>query len=129
MPSRQENKRAKRRAKYLQVRDDVLESARASYKADPEKKQTAEPEIIYYLWLNANGIMQTWKRNGQLNAKAMKQTQQRNRPKRVRYGKAKRTLQNQRGHRKRTTDKVIQRYVNVDVVTCTVSQILSRVCI
>ena len=33
------------------------------------------------------------------------------------------------GHRKRTTDKVIQRYVNVDVVTCTVSQILSRVCI
>ena len=43
--------------------------------------------------------------------------------------KAKRTLQNQRGHRKRTTDKVIQRYVNVDVVTCTVSQILSRVCI
>ena len=36
--------RAKRRAKYLQVRDDVLESARASYKADPEKKQTAERE-------------------------------------------------------------------------------------
>ena len=26
MPSRQEKKRAKRRAKYLQVRDDVLES-------------------------------------------------------------------------------------------------------
>ncbi|KAL5470783.1 hypothetical protein EMCRGX_G028802 [Ephydatia muelleri] len=44
MPSRQEKKRAKRRAKYLQVRDDVLESARASYKADPEKKQTAERE-------------------------------------------------------------------------------------
>ncbi|KAL5505901.1 hypothetical protein EMCRGX_G007442 [Ephydatia muelleri] len=30
---------------------------------------------------NASGIMQTQKRNGQLNAKAMKQTQQRNRPK------------------------------------------------
>ena len=72
MPSRQEKKRAKRRAKYLQVRDDVLESARASYKADPEKKQTAERERY---------IMQTQKRNGQLNAKAMKQTQQRNRPK------------------------------------------------
>ncbi|KAL5460014.1 hypothetical protein EMCRGX_G033423 [Ephydatia muelleri] len=39
-----EKKRAKRRAKYLQVRDDVLELARASYKADPEKKQTAERE-------------------------------------------------------------------------------------
>ena len=44
MPSRQEKKRAKRRAKYLQVRDDVLESARASYKADQEKKRTAERE-------------------------------------------------------------------------------------
>ena len=31
MPSRQEKKR---RAKYFQVRDDVLEAARASYKAD-----------------------------------------------------------------------------------------------
>ena len=103
--------------------------------------------------------MQTQKRNGhQLNAKAIKQSQKRNRPlnasgikqtkqtaerkrykadpekkwsakgnvlgrvlnvlacmaKRVRYGKAKRsTVQNQRGHRKSTTDKVIQRYVNV----------------
>ena len=44
MPSRQEKKRAKRRAKYLEVRDDVLESARASYKADPEKKRTGERE-------------------------------------------------------------------------------------
>ena len=44
MPSRQQKKRAKRRAKYLQVRDDVLESARASYKADQEKKRTAERE-------------------------------------------------------------------------------------
>ena len=42
MPSRHKKKRAKRRAKYLEVRDDVLESARASYKADPEKKRTAE---------------------------------------------------------------------------------------
>ena len=31
MPSRHEKKRAKRRAKYFEVRDDVLESARASY--------------------------------------------------------------------------------------------------
>ena len=44
MPSRQKKKRAKRRAKYLEVRDDVLESARASYKADPEKKRTGERE-------------------------------------------------------------------------------------
>ena len=44
MPSRQEKKRAKRHAKYLEVRDDVLESARASYKAEPEKKRTAERE-------------------------------------------------------------------------------------
>ena len=105
MPSRQEKKRAKRRAKYLQVRDDVLESARASYKADPEKKRSAERKRYW---------------EGPECARLAK---------RVRYGKAKRTLQNQRGHRKRTTEKVIQRYVNVDVVTCTVSQILSRVCI
>ena len=46
MPSRQENKRAKRRAKYLKFRDDVLDSARASYrnKGEPEKKRTAERE-------------------------------------------------------------------------------------
>ena len=44
MPSRQEKKQAKRHAKYLEVRDDVLESARASYKAEPEKKRTAERE-------------------------------------------------------------------------------------
>ena len=37
-----EKKRAKRRAKYLEVRDDVLESARASYKADQEKKRTED---------------------------------------------------------------------------------------
>ena len=44
--SRQEKKRAKRRAKYLQVRDDVLESAQASYKAEPERNGP----------LNASGI-------------------------------------------------------------------------
>ena len=38
------NERNGRRAKYLEVRDDVLESARASYKADPEKKRTGERE-------------------------------------------------------------------------------------
>ncbi len=42
MSSRQQKERAKRRARYLEVRDDVLESARASYNADPEKKRTAE---------------------------------------------------------------------------------------
>ena len=79
MPSRQEKKRAKRREKYLQVRDDVLESARASYKADPEKKRTAEREGYHADQqrsrpLNSSGIMQTRKRNGQLNAKAMHMT-------------------------------------------------------
>ncbi|KAL5516444.1 hypothetical protein EMCRGX_G001777 [Ephydatia muelleri] len=78
-------KRAKRRAKYLEIRD-VLESARASYKADQEKKRTAERERYQAepeekQTLNASGIMQTQKRNGhQLNAKAIKQSQKRNRP-------------------------------------------------
>ena len=44
MPSRQRKNKAKRRAKYLQTRDDVLESARACYKAEPEKKRTTERE-------------------------------------------------------------------------------------
>ena len=44
MPSRQKKKRTIRRAKYLEVRDDILESARAFYKADQEKKRTAERE-------------------------------------------------------------------------------------
>ena len=51
MPSRQKKKRAKRRAKYLEVRDDVLESARASYKADQERNGP----------LNASGIKQSQK--------------------------------------------------------------------
>ena len=120
MLSRQEKKRAKRRAIYLQVRDDVLESARASYKADPEKKQTAERERYHADPEKKRSAERKRYWEGPECARLAK---------RVRYGKAKRTLQNQRDHRKRTTDKVIQRYVNVDVVTCTVSQILSRVCI
>ena len=158
-------KRAKRRAKYLQVRDDILESARASYKADPEKKQTAEGEGYHADPEKKRSAKRqryhadpekkrSAKRESYEADPAKKQTEERERyhadpekkrsaerkrywegpecarlAKRVRYGTAKRTLQNQRGHRKRTTDKVIQRYVNVDVVTCTVSQILSRVCI
>ena len=89
MLSRQEKKRAKRHAKYLEVRNDVLKSARASYKAEPEKKRTAKRQRY---WESPESARLA---------------------ERVRYGKAKRTLQNQRGHRKRTTDKVIQRYVNV----------------
>eukprot|EP00731_Ephydatia_muelleri_P017451 Em0010g549a len=74
MLSRQEKKRAKRakrHAKYLEVRNDVLESARAFYKAEPEKKRTAK---------RASGIKKTQKRNGPLNAKAIKKTQKRNGP-------------------------------------------------
>ena len=44
MPSRQEKKKAKRRAKYLKTRDDVLDSALASYKAEPEKKRASQRE-------------------------------------------------------------------------------------
>ena len=43
MPSRQEKKKAKRRAKYLKTRDDVLDSARAE-KAEPEKKRASQRE-------------------------------------------------------------------------------------
>ena len=92
MPSRQKKKRAKRRAKYLEVRDDVLESARASYRGllcrmpVPILKHRLELQGISHVvslvsFLNASGIMQTQKRNGhQLNAKAIKQSQKRNRP-------------------------------------------------
>ena len=44
MPSRQEKKRAKRQAKYLKTRDDILHSARASYKAELEKKRASQRE-------------------------------------------------------------------------------------
>ena len=60
MPSRQKKKQAKRRAKYLEVRDDVLESAR-----HPTK--------------------QTKKRNGPLNASGIKQSQKETDAERERY--------------------------------------------
>ena len=37
-PSRQHKRRTKRREKYLQNRDDELESTRVQYNADPEQK-------------------------------------------------------------------------------------------
>ena len=89
MPSRQEKKQAKRHAKYLEFRDDVLESARASYKAEPEKKRTvereryqAEPEKKRTAArpLNASSIKQSQKRNGPLNASGVKQSQKTNGP-------------------------------------------------
>ena len=49
MPSRQRKKEATRRAKYLQVRDDVLESARACYKAELEKKRSAKRQRVLNL--------------------------------------------------------------------------------
>ena len=105
MPSRQEKKRAKRRAKYLEVRDDVLESARASYKADPEKKRTGERERYH---------ADPKKKRSAKRKRYWEDPECSRLAKRVWYGKAKRALQNQRGHRKRTTDRVIPRYVNVD---------------
>ena len=90
---------------------------RESYEADPAKKQTEERERYHADPEKKRSAERKRYWEGPECARLAK---------RVRYGKAKRTLQNQRGHRKRTT---VQRYVNVDVVTCTVSQILSRVCI
>ena len=90
---------------------------------------------------NASGIMQTQKRNGQLKGNVIGRvlnvlawrrecgTGRLSVPCKTRDHLIYDLWQNQRGHRKRTTDKVIQRYVNVDVVTCTVSRKLSRVCI
>ena len=102
MLSRQEKKRAKRHAKYIEVRNDVLESARASYKAEPEKKRTAKRE--------------SYQEDPETKRSAKRQRywespESARLAERVRFGKAKRTLQHQRGHRKSTTDKVIQRYV------------------
>ena len=84
--------------------DDVLESARASYKADPEKKRTAERERYQADPKRSAKRQRYWE--SPEPARLVK---------RVRYEKAKSTLQNQRGHRKSTTDKVIQRYVNVAI--------------
>ena len=46
MPSRNQKKRSKQRAEYLQKREDILSQenkakARARYKADPEKKKAS----------------------------------------------------------------------------------------
>ncbi|KAL5493553.1 hypothetical protein EMCRGX_G014751 [Ephydatia muelleri] len=148
----------------FQVRDDVLESARASYMADPEKKQTAEREGYHADPEKKRSAKReryhadpekkrSAERKGYHADPEKKRSAKRERyhadpekkrsakreryhanpekkrsaerkrywegpecarlaelAKRVRYGKAKRTLQNQRGHRKRTTDKVIQSY-------------------
>ena len=148
MPSRQKKERAKRRARYLEVRDDVLESARASYNADPEKKRTAEresykadPEKKRTAERESYKADPEKKRTAERESyKAdpeKKRSAKRKRywesperarlAKRVRSEKVKRsTLKNQRGHRRKTTDKVIQRYVSV--VTCTLPYILSLVC-
>ena len=58
MPSRNQKKRSKQRAEYLQKREDILSQenkakARARYKADPEKKKasvrnTSKNEKIFY---------------------------------------------------------------------------------
>ena len=42
MPSCQEKKKAKRRAKYLKIRDDLLDSARAELQSEPEKKRASQ---------------------------------------------------------------------------------------
>ena len=56
MPSRNQKKRSKQRAEYLQKREDILSQenkakARARYKADPEKKKASVRDTY-----NANAI-------------------------------------------------------------------------
>ena len=41
MPSRNQKKRSKQRAEYLQKQDENKAKARALYKADPEKKKAS----------------------------------------------------------------------------------------
>ena len=83
MPSRQEKKKAKRRAKYLKTRDDVFDSAQAEHKAEPEKKRAsqrenyrAEPEKKRTS-LRAR-IEQIQKRNGPLDVQGIEQIPKRN---------------------------------------------------
>ena len=56
MPSRNQKKRSKQRAEYLQKREDILSQenkakARARYKADPEKKKASVRDTY-----NANAV-------------------------------------------------------------------------
>ena len=56
MPSRNQKKRSKQRAEYLQKREDILsqenkDKARARYKADPEKKKASVRDTY-----NANAV-------------------------------------------------------------------------
>ena len=56
MPSRNQKKRSKQRAEYLQKREDILSQenkakARARYKADPEKKNASVRDTY-----NANAV-------------------------------------------------------------------------
>ncbi|KAL5491019.1 hypothetical protein EMCRGX_G016233 [Ephydatia muelleri] len=80
IPSRQEKKREKRHAKYLEVRDDVLESAQ---KQSQKRNRPLNASGIKLSQkrngpLNASGIKQSQKRNGLLNASGIKQSQKRN---------------------------------------------------
>eukprot|EP00731_Ephydatia_muelleri_P002699 Em0001g2699a len=56
MPSRNQKKRSKQRAEYLQKREDIISQenkakARARYKADPEKKKASVRDTY-----NANAV-------------------------------------------------------------------------
>ncbi|KAL5491835.1 hypothetical protein EMCRGX_G017200 [Ephydatia muelleri] len=99
----QKKKRSSAKRESYQAEPEKKQTAeRERYQADPEKKQTAErerykadPEKKRSAKGNVIGRVPECARLA----------------KRVRCGKAKRsTVQNQRGHRKSTTDKVIQRF-------------------
>ena len=68
MPSRQEKKKAKRRAKYLKTRDDVLDSAQRTTKQNLKRSGP----------LNVKTIEQSLKRNGPLDAPGIEQILKRN---------------------------------------------------
>ena len=85
-----EKKRTAERERYQVYPEKKQTAERERYQADPEKKRSAKRKRY---WESPECARLA---------------------KRVRYWKAKRsTVQNQRGHRKSTTDKGIQRYVNV----------------
>ncbi|KAL5509901.1 hypothetical protein EMCRGX_G005342 [Ephydatia muelleri] len=92
-----EKKRSAKRERYHADPEKKRSAKRESYEADPAKKQTEERERYHADPEKKRSAERKRYWEGPECARL------------ARYGKAKRTLQNQRGHRKRATDKVIQR--------------------
>ena len=83
MPSRQEKKKAKRRAEYLKTRDDILVSPSGTTKQSlkrngPLNVKTIEQSLKRNGPLDAQGIEQIPKRNGPLDVQGIEQILKRN---------------------------------------------------